>query len=232
MKDNEHTTKSNSIVLDQLRQEVLFGKLAPGSFIRQDTMAKRFGVSRTPVREALKALESEGLLENLPERGYRIRKRTLRELIEIIDVRALLEGYAAKLAAMTAEANQIDVLYGLAEKIDSSRSRYLKSNNVKDFKKWSHQEQEFHYTIIKASQNQFLIRLVRSMDFRWADLLSSDAHPNPQDDILPTHYQIAESIEGGDSVNAEKHARRHVSFYKLIGVESKLGPTVYWDIQP
>ena len=96
----------------------------------------------------------------------------------------------------------------------------------------SKQEQEFHYTLIKASQNQFLMRLVRSMDFRWVDLLARDAYPIPDDETLPTHHQIAESIKNGDSVMAENRARRHVSFYKLIGVESKLGPTVYWGIQP
>ncbi len=84
----------------------------------------------------------------------------------------------------------------------------------------------------KAGQNQFLMRLVQSMDFRWMDLLASDAYPIPQDDTLPTHYQITKAIESGDSDTAEKQARRHVSFYKLIGIESNYGPAVYWNTRP
>lgn len=230
MKKRGKIVKSNVTLLDSLRQEILLGKVKPGSFIRQNTVAKRFGVSRTPVREALKALESEGLLENLPERGYKTRKRTLRDLVEIIDVRALLEGYAARLAAMAAESDLPDLLYHLAKKIANSESRYLRTGANNDLIEWAQQEQEFHQTIIKASQNRFMVRLVRNMDFRWIDLLSSGV-PTSQEDLFPTHREITDVIADGDAEMAEKLARRHVSFYKNVGIESNLGPTAYLGIQ-
>jgi DNA-binding GntR family transcriptional regulator len=229
MERNRNSKGLKSGLLDQLRQQILLGKLEPGLFIRQATIAEQFGVSRTPVREVLKALESEGLLENLPECGYRVRKRTLRDLIEIIDVRALMEGYAAKLAAMSPESQQLDAMLALAEKIDESRKLYIETQNLDDLTKWSNYEQEFHQSIIIASQNKFLLQFVQSMNFRWVELMASDALPNPQDSKLPTHYQIVEAIERKDLVAAEEYARKHVSFYKLIGIESYFGPTAYWD---
>ena len=221
---------STPTLLDLLRREILLGQLAPGSFVRQNAVAKRFGVSRTPIREALKALESEGLLENLPARGYRTRDRTLRDLVEIIDVRSLLEGYAAKLAAETNGPDLPGLLRDFAEKIDTAKNRYLRTRENDDLIEWSQQEQGFHHAIIEACQNRFLARLVRNMDFRWIDLLSSGV-PNPQEHLVPTHRQISDAIAHGDAEMAEKLANLHVSFYKNIGIESHLGPTTYWNIQ-
>ena len=217
--------------MDRLRHEMHFGAYGPGSFLRQAALAKQFGVSRTPVREALKVLESDGLLEHFPERGYRVRQRSLRELIEIIDIRALFEGFAAKLAALSSTPEAVEDLRRIAAEIDANRTRYIESASKRDFEKFATAEQAFHVGLVKASGNQFLIRLVRTVDFGWPDVLAHDAAPKPVNS-LPTHEDIIDAIENGDGTTAEEHARRHVSFYKLIGVESRLGPTVYWDHLP
>lgn len=83
-------------VLDALRRMIVTGELVPGSSLRQDAIAQRFGVSRVPVREALRILEGEGKLQHTAHQGYRISKLSIEELLEVYRLRELLETEAIK----------------------------------------------------------------------------------------------------------------------------------------
>jgi len=222
MKDM-NTENGSLKVLDLIREDIFLGKIKSGSFIRQETLAECFGVSRTPVREALKALESEGLLENVPNCGFKVKERSLRDLIEIVDIRALLEGYAARLVTLIGDPEFSETLHRIANKISETKNNYLKTKEKKDLIEWSNQERKFHQAIIDGSGNALLIRLVQNTDFRWQELLPAGV-PNPQEKLVPTHREIADVIASGDADEAELLARKHISYYKNISIESHLGP--------
>jgi len=208
-------------LLDYLRNEILLENLKKDAFLRQKTIAERFGVSRTPAREALKALESEGLLENLPNRGYRVRKRTLRDFLEIIDIRALLEGYAARMAAMSSNHDLPKTLYRLSEKIKKTEDLYHRTRKPEDMVTWSKAEHEFHNAIIMASGNNLLIRLMKSLNFQFISFMHDSVRGASS---IPTHHDIADAIEKLDPDRAEQMARQHLGNYKKARLESYLGP--------
>ncbi len=221
--------KRKGSLQDYLRNEILLGNLQEGTFLRQKTIAERFGVSRTPAREALKALESEGLLENLPNRGYRVRKQTLRDLLEIIDIRALLEGYAARLTAMSRTPNLSQTLHSLAEKIEKEENRHRRTGKAKDMIAWSKAEYEFHNTIVRASGNNLLIRLMNSLNFQFISFMREKTHDS-EHGAIPTHHDIADAIAQSDPERDERMAKQHLVGYKKAGLESYLGPASHLDL--
>src|SRR5262245_27672557 len=109
-----HTELDRSALVDQLaaslQARILSGEIASGTRLRKEALADEFGLSRTPVREALRKLESTGLIELRPNRGALVRHPTAREIREAYEVRAELEGLAAQLAAARIQDAQLDRL--------------------------------------------------------------------------------------------------------------------------
>src|SRR5947207_4382497 len=96
----------------QLQARVLSGELPSGTRLRQEALADEFGVSRTPVREALRKLQASGLVELRPHRGALVRGLSPREIRDAYEVRAELEGLAAEVAALRIRQEQLERLYG------------------------------------------------------------------------------------------------------------------------
>lgn len=130
------------VVTDRLRALILAGKFAPGARLQQDELAKQFRVSRMPIREALRTLESEGFVELRAHRGAVVVNLQEREIAEIFEIRALLEGRAAALAAARlseGELARLDQLYGALIHTADEEDCWLSLNH------------EFHMTIYTAS---------------------------------------------------------------------------------
>ena len=111
-------TKSEEAVA-RLRQAILRGEIAPGEWLRQEDLAARFGISPTPVREALRQLQSEGLVEHIPRRGVKVVAYTLNSAREYYDLRELLEPYTLRLAAERMSAAELDDLRALVEQAEA-----------------------------------------------------------------------------------------------------------------
>ena len=107
-------------VLDGLRQAIISGRLAPGARLTERELTEMMGVSRTVVREALRQLETEGLIANIPNKGPVVRALSLDEARDLYSVRAVLEGYAARLFAEKASAEQIARLEAALERVVSA----------------------------------------------------------------------------------------------------------------
>ena len=107
------------IVYDHLREEILSGRIGPGEPIRQEHLAARLGVSRAPVREALKALEGEGLIIFRPRRGYLVTALDPDEIEEIFEIRALLEERGGTLAAKFRTQEDIEAVGDLLEQMEA-----------------------------------------------------------------------------------------------------------------
>ncbi len=140
-------------VLEQLRDMILSGELPPDTWIDQNDLAQRFGVSVVPVREALARLQSSGLVRNVPHRGVYIEALSLDELVDIYHVREVLEEHAARLAApnltdadVTEIARQYALMAAAAERDDDEA--FLEANRL------------FHFTIYRAARGSYLLDIL------------------------------------------------------------------------
>lgn len=195
-----------------LRGAILMGALLPGARISEPGLAQELGVSRTPVREALQRLAQEGLVELLPGKGARVRVLSTEEVREVYDVRALLEGEAAALAAQNATEDELSRLERLLQALDVlPKEAYAQQMQV-DF--------DFHTALIEAAHNKTLARI-------YADLRSSltlvrsfqqtlSQHPKTRQQ----HRAILSALKARNPAEAAEAARAHVRYFRDLVMQS------------
>lgn len=191
------------IVYTTLRDEILSGRLEPGSRLNTSEIAERLGVSRTPIREALNRLIPIGLVEQIPHRGAFVSKLSIEEIIEIYYIRASLEGIAARLAVQHLTQAEIDRL------IELSAECMLNLTN-EAYNRILEQNYEFHNIVYKAAQSPRLYRLIRqyyslSGQYRALGL----ELPGRYGQVCEEHQNLARSLADRDPERAEFHAREH-----------------------
>lgn len=147
--DTLRSASLTSVLAQELEQLVLNGELAPGSRVNEAQLALRFGVSRGPVREAVRALEGAGLVEAVPNRGVFVRRLTVEEVREVYDVRAALFGLAGRLMAERATPEAIQHLESLLRAMESAAAR-------RDFDAYYPLNLEFHGAIVDGGGNRTL----------------------------------------------------------------------------
>jgi DNA-binding GntR family transcriptional regulator len=146
-------------ITNRLRQMILEGQLQPGEKINEKRLTELFGVSRTPLREALKVLASEGLLDLVPHRGAVITRQSEAELAEVFRVLAALEGLAGELAAENADQVALDEIAALTGEL---RQTFEKSDRPTYFRI----NQAIHNAILAAAGNDTLLRSHELLAFR------------------------------------------------------------------
>ncbi|OOG65698.1 GntR family transcriptional regulator [Sinorhizobium sp. A49] len=200
--------RSQSRLLDEiaqaLRERIYAGIYAPGATLRQERIAAEFGISRTPLREALRVLERDGLVVNKPGSGVRVATADLPKLLDAYAVREAMDGVAARNAAERATAPEIKALVKQIEQQQKVVERwdpaaYTQSNVV------------FHEAIVSASRNTSLSSLgpllrMTSQVFAPAFSLSSERAST----AVTEHRMIVEAIAARNPDEAEKVARAHI----------------------
>jgi len=184
-------------IYSDLREAILSMELQPGQSLVEATVAERYGVSRTPAREALGLLVKEGLVEAVPRKGYFVTGLSLEEVLESYHVRLLLEPEAAALAAERITQRDLDSLI----EIDANYLRSAKSIEVMNL--------EWHTTIAQASGNRRLARLVRSLldEMRRVVLLDPYMHAPPD---AGEHQVVTAAIAARDPGRAAQTMRAHI----------------------
>ena len=209
MKDFEPLVIPNVRLVDEaskaIREVILTGELPPGSQLRQADLAEKMRISRTPLREALMKLEQEGLIAVLPRRGFRVVDLKLEEAIELYELREMLDGLAARLAAQRAGDDVLKTLSDFVGKMDACVQR-------QDAHGWLIHHGAFHEEIFKASRNRRLIGLMANIR-----LSIQRFHPvllNTQDRLRKAfreHELIFRAIRSHDPDTAERLARLHIA---------------------
>ncbi|ORT51033.1 GntR family transcriptional regulator [Vibrio sp. qd031] len=220
--ENSENTKSASLT-ERLVDAIVAGTIRPGSKISEPELAKRYQVSRGPLREAIMRLEGLGLIERTPHVGATVVEFNVDRLIELYDVRESLEGMAARLAATHITADQLSALEALIEQ----HSAYL-NQSAATSKTYAAQEgdYDFHYQIIQASGNQKLISLLCDELYHLIRMYrhqSRTARTDPAT-ALQEHRFILEAIRNRDPELAEMLMRRHISGSRKL-IEKQLRPT-------
>ncbi|EWH00395.1 GntR family transcriptional regulator [Halomonas sp. BC04] len=195
-------------VFHELQDAIVRGELAPGSKITEPGLSKAYGISRGPLREAMRRLEAHRLIERVPHVGARVVKLSMKELLELFDVREALESMAARLAAehMSAEEiaglREVLALHERQADLKSGEAYYQREGDL-----------DFHYRIVLGSHNRmlmtmlcddlyYLVRLYRTQ------FSASGTRPHR---AFVEHHRIVDAIEAGDAELAELLMRRHVS---------------------
>jgi len=193
-----------------LREAILEGRIESGARLRQTDLAARLGISRTPIREALGRLEHEGLIELLPQGGVRVALLRAEEAVELYDLREVLDGLAARLAAERAEPPSL-------ARLGRALRRMAECVERGDPGPWFGAHVAFHEEIVRAAGNRHLQRL-------GATVRLSIRHFHPlllkTEDRLAAAYRehraIHEAIAARDGVAAERLARAHIQSAKAI----------------
>lgn len=201
------------VVFESLREAILEGKLSPGQRLMEVQLAEQLGVSRTPVREAIRKLELEGLVVMLPRKGAYVADISLKDLVDVLEIRASLEGLSASLAAERISEDDIKEL----EKIAQDFKEYALNGNVEQLLKM---DVEFHECIFKAANNKKLHQLINSLweqvyRFRVTYISDYDSSVN----IIKEHELILDAIKNGDSELAKKYATEHIEKAEQFMIE-------------
>jgi DNA-binding GntR family transcriptional regulator len=167
-------------------------------------MSESLGISRTPLREAINRLVMEGFLKVVPRKGVYVVKKTKKEIIEILSVRAVLEGMAARLATKYVTQKQIQRMRGLF-------SPFGESSREEQFLEYSDANVEFHELVLKISQCGKLIEIAGNVfdHIRWIrfrTIVYKDRFKNMQRE----HFAIIDALEKRDPDLAEKRMRAHI----------------------
>ncbi|EGU56153.1 GntR family transcriptional regulator [Vibrio nigripulchritudo ATCC 27043] len=203
----KEATKSENLT-SSLVEAIVEGQIAPGSKISEPELAKRFNVSRGPLREAIMRLEGLGLIERIPHVGARVIHISLTHLSELYAVREALEGMAARLAARYITDEEIE---GLSQLLSTHSDHIEQVEGSSYFHQ--HGDFDFHYRIIKASRNSKLVTLLCDELYhllRMYRYQSPRSHSRPEQ-ALEEHKFILKAIQNRDEELAEMLMRRHIS---------------------
>jgi DNA-binding GntR family transcriptional regulator len=196
-------------VLERLRALILTGEYGPDERLIEEQLAERLGVSRTPVRQALTMLEAEGLVEIAPNRGAAVCSFSIEDVWDIYDLRAVLEGHAARRAAGRIEMPELERLRELTGGMEGLAGRFV--DHEEEIRALVALNQEFHGTIVEASRNRRLERLInRTVEIPL--MFKAFFWYTPHERTISNHYhrQILEALKKGDAYRAEIIMREHV----------------------
>lgn len=193
-------------VTDELKALIISGELEPSARLRADALAKRMGTSRTPVREALLVLEREGLVENLPNRGAIVRSFDAADLLDLYEVRSVLEPHSAGRAAERMREEDIERLVQICDEAEA-----LEDENSERLERQIALNMEFHAVIANAAESPRLLEAMRGIasipiDFRTA-FWASEEHRIRS---LFFHREILRAIGSRDRELATIGMRMHI----------------------
>jgi DNA-binding GntR family transcriptional regulator len=207
------TRSRADFVYESLRDAISDGRIAGGERVREEEVARNLGVSRTPVREALQRLQQRGILILGPGRGLVVAQLSHEEVVELYAMREILEGSAARFAAMNATTAEIATLYQLQEQLRTAEGDDMLHITL---------NRRFHQAIYEAAHNRYLMQTLESLHDSFALLRSSTLRlPHRQRNSDEERHRIIAAIEKRDPDLAEKEAREHILQAQRTRFESR-----------
>lgn len=206
----------DSRVAQRIRELIVEGTLLPGERLAEASIAERLGVSRTPVRNALPALASEGLLEPAGKRGYAVRAFTAEDSFRATEIRCVLEGYAAR--ELAAREDRGPIVTELREVLKEGDAIFAKGHVVeRDEEAYATMNGHFHELIVGGARDHLLVELIQrvySVPFVAPQVVAFNRVP--MDEIFPIlvsghhqHHAIVDAIDEGQPDLAETLMRGH-----------------------
>ena len=196
------------MVYEELKMQILTGTIIPGTRMMEVELAEEMGVSRTPIREAIRKLEKEGLVTIEPRRGAYASQISTDDMVEILEVRQNMEGLAAFFAASRMKPEQMRELEDVSKKYNQA----VADGNMQDMITY---DTRFHRIIVESCNNKFLVQMIEQLQelvlrFRYIYYDNFRRAENMPEE----HQTILEAIENGDADAARQAADIHIDRLK------------------
>ena len=200
--DTQPFQTAEGYVYQQLRREILAGDISGGTPLNQDEIAARLRVSRTPVRQALLRLGSEGLITNRPNRGSIVTSLSSQDILELFEIRSVLEGFAASLAVRNPDRRALKALESRASTLEASQT---------NSRRWLDLHDEFHHLICALADRPRLVDQVHGLRQRVLPYLRLYLSANKGTEIRGHEHQaLFKVLAAGKPARAEQAMREHV----------------------
>jgi len=201
-------------ILETIREAILNGQLKPGEKVAEPELAERFGISRTPIREAFRQLESEGYLTVIPRKGAVVTDLSEREVEEFYSIKSILEGYAARVAAEKMSTKD-------HERLEAINARLKQLADEGDVKSFFRVHDEFHELFIRAAGNDKLFDLIGQMLRKFNRLrMASLALPGRMDLSVQEHMKILDAFRRHDGETADNLVRKNAAYGGQVLIQS------------
>lgn len=208
-----HLSRSADIIRETLREAILDSRFGPGARLREEELATYFGVSRTPVREALQVLRTEGIIEFLPNQGARVATLTTDDILALYLVREVLEGLAARLAAVRMKGDQRQQLLDILSEMEAATAR-------NDPEEIADLNLKFHAQVRLAANNPYLNRFLEQVEHavrRFGQTTFS--YPGRVETSMEEHRRIIDAVLAGDPAEAERVAIDHMQTARQLRLQ-------------
>ena len=199
-----------------IHSQLASGRLKVGSVVSEMALAKEIGISRTPVREAIRQLQTEGFIEQIPRFGTIVRKPARREIVETFQLREALESYAAALAAEHMPSSDLTLLRKLCEQLGvvaaelkASGNRSLDTEMLRSFLA---ADMAFHALLIRAAGNERIMKIINDLHIL-IRVFGAERHDHRLaivEEACEDHQHVFEAIEQGDADAARRQMARHI----------------------
>ncbi len=201
-------------ILETIREAILKGDLKPGEKVAEPELAERFGISRTPIREAFRQLESEGYLTVIPRKGAVVAALSERDVQEYYAVKSILEGYAAELAAKNLTEKELTKLEAINERL----KKLAAEGDVKTFYRVHH---EFHDIFLKAADNSKLYELINQLGQKFSRLRMASLSVDGRMAIsVAEHEKLLKAFRHHDGSAAENLVKKTAAIGGNVLLES------------
>lgn len=192
------------VIFETLRKAIISGDIKPGERLMEVSLAEQMGVSRTPVREAIRRLEAEGLVTMTPRKGTHVSELSVKDIMDVLEVRTVLDQLATSLAAKRMQPAQIKAL----ELIHKQYIANVEKNNIEGAIR---KDVEFHDVIYAASGNPRLVAVASSLRehvYRFRVLYMKDNLI--AENVLHEHEEILEALKSAQEQRASQLAEKHI----------------------
>lgn len=192
------------VVFNTLRTAIITGEFAPGERLMEISLAERLGVSRTPVREAIRKLELEGLVIMIPRRGAEVARITEAGLKEVLEVRCALEELAVELACMRIDEEGL-------EQLKKAHQEFVEAVKNGDTLEITNQDEAFHECIFEQSRNKRLLQMVNNLKeqmFRYR--MEYVKEKSYHQELISEHEKMLEAIVDRDVTAAKAIMKHHI----------------------
>ena len=192
------------VVFNTLRQAILTGDLKPGERLMEIHLANKLGVSRTPIREAIRKLELEGLVTMIPRRGAEVAQITEKSMNDVLEVRRSMDALCVELACERISAQELEAL-------DKACDDFAEAVKTKDIRKIAQADVALHDIIVQATGNRRLVQLINNLSeqmyrYRFEYLKDTTRHQS----LIAEHRMICEGIREKNKEEATSAAKLHI----------------------
>ena len=200
----------NEIIYEDLKRKIFRGDVFSDGRLQEDNLTKDYGTSRTPIRDALRRLEQEKIIEKLHYGGYKVKGLSIKDVEEIFGIRSVLESYAASLATGRITKDDITRMETIIKK-----SQEALDNT--DYEAFIELNTEFHACLYAAGKSEHLLRILQNLwdyFYRYRKVILRTRHN--MEDSLKNHMIMMEKMKEGDRETVERLVREHVDKALLV----------------